>query len=171
MPLPAPTIQIRPPGLLSLLGLQNGGVTPVTLGNMTVPTFELSDWYLRAKREMLVSTALNVPTGAVATYSPLVGFTVPNNEWWWVENYSLSLQTAAGDTISAGWSLGFQSQSIIAAVGDQQVAVAPSLAAWVNAHDPFWMGPGATLGVCWSQTVSVGPAVAIGRLMFSRLQV
>lgn len=170
-PLPPPVIQIRPAGLLSLLGLQNGGRTPEILATFTQPTFELSDWYLRAKRQYLASTSTAIPNASQGGYIPHTGFTVPNNQWWWVESFSANLTTGVGDSVQAGWGLAASNQNLTYVLASGGLAIIASSAGFMNVPKPFWLGPGTTIGVVISNNVTAAAISSVGRLVYAPLDI
>jgi hypothetical protein len=173
MPLPPPPIQIRPPGLLSLLGIQNGGKTPDQLSGFTQGTFELSDWYLRAKWEQLPQSSLTIPNGANGGYVPYTTnpILVPPNEWWYVENYSASLNVVGADTMASGSALGFASQSISYVVSAASAGLSALATQFLTSLRPFWVPPGSSIGLQLSNAAIAGASLGVGRLLIARVLV
>lgn len=171
MPLPPPVIQTRPAGLLSLLGLQNGGRTPETLVPYTQPVFELSDWYLRARRQYLASGNVAIPNGSQAAFVAHTGIVVPNNQWWWVESLSASISAQAGDSLQAGWAIGIQNQAVSFAVSPQGLAVPSTSAGFLSVASPIWLGPGSQVGLLVSNNVTAVSLVTAARLIYSPLDI
>jgi len=170
MALPAPVIQSALPGLLELLGIKNGGSNPENLARYVQPTFDLADWYVRARRENN-SLTLAFPTGSVATAVPTG--VVPSGEWWFVERFTVSAALAAADKVQ------FMGGRIIVSTGgffatntaftDASVgALAHNLA--VSELRPFWLAPGDALNLFTVATIA-GASTLQTQFLFSRLKV
>ncbi|HEX6825645.1 MAG TPA: hypothetical protein VF077_04945 [Nitrospiraceae bacterium] len=169
MPLPPPVIQFNPPGLLSLLGLKNGGVNPPSFGGIVAPGFELSDWYLRAKQELINNASITPPNGAITGYGGTVA-TVPQGEWWYVRHYNAMISTVAGDSVGR-YALAYGSGGVPYQVSDTNPAIAASASDFAWAPMPFWVPPGGTLGFVFGTNVILGASVAQSRICISRCQV
>lgn len=109
MSLPSKPIQAALPGFLSLLGIKNLGLNPDTLGGNVAPVIEMLPYYLRGQQQYLSSVA-SLALGAVnGNFYPITGagslngtvdFTVPNNQWWYVQNFSVfSSQVSLNDLL------------------------------------------------------------------------
>lgn len=74
----------RPSGLLDLLLTQQQGKNPTQLGDTTIPTLDLSPFYLQDRLEnKRVAVVANATTDSV-------GIEVPASETWWVYGYGIS---------------------------------------------------------------------------------
>jgi len=93
-----PPINRLPLGLLSFLGIKNGGRNPQFLGEQLSPTFDLVAWYLQSNSRSL---SLNGNVTAVGFNS--AWWTVPVGETWAVLSTMVNSQAALG----AGQSVGF----------------------------------------------------------------
>lgn len=167
--LPPPVIQLNPPGLLSLLGLKNGGVNPPHFIGEVAPGFELSDWYLRARQEIIQNAGFT-PTNGVITGFGDVQATVPQGQWWYVRHYCSMLATVAGDSFSS-YALAYGYGGFPIQVSDAMPAVLASSTAWAVAREPFWVPPGGTLGFLYGTNVRVGASTGVTRMVISRCEV
>lgn len=97
-------LQVNPNGLLGLLQLKNRGQFPQRLDPNLQPTLELLDWYLQDNAAQVGESGLAIAAvGATVVPSLLV----PAGEAWWVNDYVVSAQAAAGQTLefAGGWSI------------------------------------------------------------------
>lgn len=94
-----PPINRLPGGLLSFLGIKNGGRTPQVLSEQLAPTFSLVDWYLQTNSLSLQQNGNVTAVGFNANW-----FTVPSGETWAVLSTMVNSQAAlgAGVTIAFG---------------------------------------------------------------------
>jgi hypothetical protein len=167
-----PPIQLRPPGLLSLLGIQNGGQLPAFLSGSVDASFELSDWYLRAKWEQLVAQNIAMPNGAAA-FSAFSSYIVPAGEWWYVERFTGVAACVAGDSLNS-WAL---AASTPGAAGSEFVVSAPGNAVtatntqWLAADRPFWIPTGWGLGIQKGLSVVAGASAFNIRALIARVQI
>jgi hypothetical protein len=165
-----PQIQLSPPGLLSLLGLKNGGSSPEYLSNVVAPGFEVSDWYLRASQEVLPAAAQVIPNGPNQGFAVTIQ-TVPANQWWHVRHYTGSILTGAADTVdTACLAFAFATQSFT--VSDPFANVPAASTRFQHEYAPFWVPPGATIGLqVGTAVVAAALTFFTGRLVITRVSV
>jgi hypothetical protein len=82
-----------PDGIAGFLGIKNFGRMPESLNDTLAGTWDLSTWYLNANVSYQQSSLNNI-----AAPGPTIVFTVPQNEIWWVSNYSLYTNTGLAST-------------------------------------------------------------------------
>jgi len=149
-------IQTIPMGLLSLLQLKQQGQNPDTLSEVVNPVVDLLQFWLQYQ-SIDITTALfggqvsrTVPTAGTGIY----GYnapgpaTVPPNQLWWIEHYTVEANLLAAEYIRlapmiTAPSVGLQAQQIGTDVNDAVTARARSVSA--HAHN-FWVRGGAGLG-------------------------
>jgi hypothetical protein len=167
MMLPPPVIQVIPSGLLGLLGLKNGGSNPPYLNSNVQPTFELSEYYLRANFRIV--TDAQVWAAAVGTGISLFAsgvFTVPQNEIWYVDDVAGAVSTGAADTLGQFGLFMVGQGSGAWPVTDLLPAMAINQSRWVGSRRSFWMTSGMQLGyACFNGvTAGVQPVAAYMRV-------
>jgi hypothetical protein len=175
MALPKPVIQSMLPGLLSLLGIRNGGALPPVLADQVVPTFDLDSWYLRAQLRFSAPAASYSTNGA-----QIGGFTsfvtnqatlqVPNSEWWYVDGYWISAQMNAVDTLSRvqhglllPGSVAIPAENSFRTSGD---AAAPISATTHFLARSFWAPPGSELVFSALGALTLGTSTIYGRCRY-----
>jgi hypothetical protein len=171
MAFPRPVIQVGTGGLLGLLGIQNNAQNPPHFGELVAPTFDLQDWYLRAQQEWVTpEVSANIPNGASGGFA--VGFfTVPKDQWWYVHHYSAQVNCGAGDSV-AQCALGIRGggTSTVHLVSPMEKAFIASSVNALWAPHSFWVPPNGDIGMFVGTAVSVGPAVAFGRIVITRVR-
>lgn len=167
----APTarpIQVIPPGLMGFLQLKNQGTNPEDFPGVLQPVMELRDWYLQARSQNFLNAAA---TTTFTTGIGTSGFTtgagniiVPDQEWWFVHQYSLTAGLVAGDTLNALLPvlitprLGVQHRH---QVGRMQTGPQTGANALVAAlGEAFWAPPGSELGFTYAGVAAVNISVA-----------
>lgn len=149
------SINRTPLGLLGFLGIKNSGQYPQRLTGELVPTWDLAQLYLNASAQYAqVVTTVNA-TG----YVPL--FAVPNNETWWVTDYSMDIATGAAESWQG--TIGRATPNNISQVRlrDERTLAASTwavLAAPVTDH--LICSPGENLGVLTNAVVGTIDVVA-----------
>lgn len=154
-------IQLIPPGLLGLFQLKQMGKNPSQYGEVVLPSFELSDWYLRAASldyNAQVGVALipgvDLANGAVGFqgFSPNAVI-VPANEWWHVENYTVAtgnLTTGDNTALRPAFARPLTGTRSIHVVNPANTGVlggaATARANTVSGVD-FWVPPGSEIGM------------------------
>lgn len=177
--LPQPPLNAIPEGLLSLLGIKNGGQNPQFLTANLVPTVPLTDWYLETRATVELAEA-EVFDG-IAEGSVLL--TVPQTEWWYVMDVTgLATTNVAGLDNPAYWSLGL---SYVASNTAIRIAALPQGVHGAIALDPpslgisgalcssrpFWAQPGSRLGLNYKAEVDgTGSIVLSTRARVVRLR-
>lgn len=130
-----------PQGILGFLGIKNGGQYPQKLTADLVPTWDMSQLYLNNYADYLsVDSTINA-TGYT------IFFSAPQNETWFVTDYSLDIATGAGEAwqgclaratannvsqvrLSDDWTLAASTWA--ARVGPRNVVLAPGESLGVN---------------------------------------
>lgn len=93
--MPSGPVQPNLPGFLSLLQLKNHGERPSVLSDVVTPVMDVTHWYgqdsievlggrVTINRNLPFANQVNFTTGPLAT-------PVPQNECWWVEDFSVEL--------------------------------------------------------------------------------
>lgn len=116
-------INTVPLGLLALLGLKEQGVNPPALGELVVPTMELSQFYQTQLTRIAQDTLSVTAAGGFGATSLIV----PQNETWIVSQYMVLRQLGAGETLDlcAAWVIqgqGFQVGNYVAGVANNFVS-------------------------------------------------
>jgi len=153
-----PPINRLPAGLLSFLGIKNGGRNPQFLSEQLSPTFELLGWYLQSNSLSLQANGNVTAVGFNANW-----FTVPAGETWAVLSAQVNSQAAlgAGVTIAFG---GAWIRSALQVLPSPLTVYSPAftvgavaVAASAPAGGPVTLvPPGGVIGVYCSQLVA-GP--------------
>jgi hypothetical protein len=164
----AQLIQRVPAGLLSLLGLKAGGVNPSVLSDTVQPMLDLSALYGVGAAQFL-TVGGNVVVGLFA--STLI---VPDNEVWYVRNYTVYSNGALGAGVSAQWAPAYF-LNVAGATRAFQVGPLSNLGAVGNfvssaGDTPFLLPPSSTLGVI-AQVIAAGPVAALFAVDFARLPI
>jgi hypothetical protein len=157
-----PVVNRLPLGLLSFLGIQNGGRYPDQLLPALAPVLDLSGHYVNTNREYLNSG----PVG-VAAFSATQFFTVPVGQWWFV-----ALASGVTSALGAGVTYGATIQLTDAAglvniVLSQPTPPKATGAQWHAQARNFWAGPGERIGVYTSELVA-GPVNVAMTLAIAR---
>ena len=147
-------IQTIPQGLLSLLQLKQTGSNPSQLLETVAPVVDLVQWWLQRQVVDLsfqlfgaVSTVLIGPAGHGQTAFTTNPITVPQQQQWWIESFSLggTLLAAEGITLAP----------LMLEAGGTTHLLGPPYADVVTARARdfavsvrnFWLAPGSSLGV------------------------
>jgi len=170
MALQPPVIQSFLPGLLSLLGIKNGGENPKFLQGSVGASFELSDWYLRGRQEVVPGVGSVIPNGANQGFAVTIQ-TVPSNEWWYVCHYTGQILTGAADTVdTAALAFVYTTQSFT--VSDPFTNVPAASTRFNHEFSPFWVPPGGLIGLqVGTAVVAAAATFFTGRLVISRVTV
>lgn len=126
-----------PNGLLSFLGIKNGGRNPYVLGEQLAPTWDLAQWYMAGTYEYGVSNS-NIAGVGLEVFGPA---SINDGDTWYVHAGGLAV-----DTTGAGASIAFN-LGIADALGnfvplnDIEYSAATS---WIGRSYPrgFLLGPG-----------------------------
>lgn len=180
-------LQVIPPGLLGFFNLKSLGQNPSMLDDLVSPTIELREWYMQAQMIDYVNATGLTMTKTRTTISP-VGFLtwdlvggvvpglVPDNEWWWVENYTIYAQVPAVAGEGCTWSCAYISPSGGAIQVYQTGLERGHSATAAQATRPscfarqFWVPPGATLGLNLMANTSAGGITYQGAVRLARLR-
>lgn len=165
-------IQLAPPGLLGLLGLKADGRAVPKLGDVCVPSLEMSTWWLRAAATLL--TTANGATVPAGTYRGFLGYTpgiaITNGQWWYVHDYSVSFTAAAANTATnislAATSVA--SGNFYSRLGTDKIDNLAAGTSVLLGAQGFWLPPGSTLGY-WVDTVvgAAGLVSAVTQLRYT----
>lgn len=93
-----PPINRLPLGLLSLLGIKNGGRYPQSLGQQLAPCFELLGWYLQSNSQSLSLNGNVTAVGFNANW-----WTVPVGQTWAVLSTVVNSAAALGAGVTVGF--------------------------------------------------------------------
>ena len=157
------SIAVYPPGLISLLGLQDQGRTPQQLAEYIQGTADFRDLYCS---QFDGSTDTSFAGGLGAGFTPV--FTVPSSQVWIVRTYGCLLEGAAGQTGRL-----YLAERGPNAAGDKICPVSPMIglaAAGVAISDiatfipTQWhvMRPGTCLGISVRTALSAGTTATLG---------
>lgn len=153
-----PPLTAIPKGLLGFLGIKNGGQYPQNLVNVLSPTWDLRDHYVESYAAEFLQGPINLAAGTTSgdlSFGTTIGF-VPQTELAYVTDYSARCDLAGLGAVT-GTPAVFKN-GLAFGVGPTITFAAGSLASW-RADRPFWMTPGAALGVIVNLKV-VGDALA-----------
>jgi len=180
---PPPVINVRPPGLLSLLGLQNGGQMPDQLGATTQPTFELSDWYLRAGIIVRSTVTTNVINAGLSNIYDALKFSdgaletvqVPNGEWWYIHNWSHALDVGLGSTVAnmkfiAVWDPVNATRRTVPGI-PLPIFTQPAGTRHDYGCGGFWLGPGTVLNLGFGAITFAAAIANLGTLVYTPVRV
>lgn len=171
---PKGPIQRIASGLLGFFNLKDQG-NPGVIRDALQGTLELKDWYFETSSEIpavISSIAVSPATSGFFPFNtnPL---TVPQNEWWFVENFSLYAALPLGTDSFAGqpaMRMPNTSQDFVLTPEMPATRTGPNQA-WSNAAFGFWAPPGASLGVYIGQCASATTVAVNGGIRFTRLPI
>lgn len=160
----APAVNRLPLGLLSFLGIQNGGKYPDQLLPALAPVLDLSGHYVNTNREYTGGSA------AVAALASTNMVTVPTGQWWYCCHASLFTATL-GAGQAYGGVLAFQDAAglVTTMLSGSVPAVSGAGTVFVNSAVGFWLGPGERFGV-YTTHLAAGPVNVGVSLSFARFQ-
>jgi hypothetical protein len=157
-----PVVNRLPLGLLSFLGIQNGGKYPDTLLSALAPVLDLGDQYVNTNREYLTASV------AVNALASSTFHTVPTGQWWYVSHSSLFTATlGAGQAYGGVLSLLDAAGIVTTMLSGSVPAVSGAGAVFVNQARNFWAGPGERIGV-YTTHLAAGPVNTGVSLAFAR---
>lgn len=139
-------IQVIPPGLLGFLQIKNNGQNPSLLPDSIQPVMDLQRWLFNGRLEVATGTNLVPSAGAPAD---ITLFTIPEREWFWIENVTCSVVAlAAGDDLAANISYvvspgGTSSMYAIGPTGSTGVALLNQRL--IVSANGFFVPPGAAI--------------------------
>lgn len=168
-------IQVIPPGLLGFLQLKNSGQNPHSIDLTISPAIELRDWLFNASHSYAqIGVSIAAATPGFQGDANLV--TVPQNEYWWVHDASVTCDIVTGERISFG--LAYRqsnnapaSSNIVVVDGwrpDVSYAGA-NVYSVVSTSRNFWLPGGCQLGVYSSCADYAGPKVHTIKMRLTRL--
>lgn len=174
---PKGPIQLIASGLLGFFQLKDQG-NPTVINDDVQPSLDLRDWYFISEMEAAGAAATAAINPGVVGYqnftTPPAGITVPQNEIWYVTNFTISvaLPLATDDAIvrpAMLWRPGTANVGILPHTPLHSRAAAANSAAGVSAAN-FWAPPGAQLGMYWERSTTATQLAASGFLMFTRMR-
>lgn len=152
-------IQLIAPGLLGLFQLKQMGRNPDQFGEVVLPGFELSDWFLRAA-SLDYNAQVSIPGIDLANgVTGFQGFSpnsiiVPANEWWHCENYTIvtsSLVAGDNSTMRPAYArplVGTRQVHMIDPANTGNLAgSAADARVNVCSGEDFWVPPGSEIGI------------------------
>lgn len=165
-------VQIIPPGFLGFLQLKNNGVNPTELPDNLQPVIEMRDWMLQARaRDWPPGFSQRALAPGTYGYLPFTNpISVPNNEQWYVWQYTARAVLTATD----GLALRVAYRSIVTGTTPVHVLGSVSSASGAGAvaaisAQPFWLPPGAELGLYVEGIVSAGTIAVAGEVRYTPL--
>lgn len=172
-------IQVLPPGLLGFLQIKNAGRNPDNLLSDLQPSLNLLEWYLNAR----ATDALNIfggngsvnAAGSGALLS-LTNWTVPNNTWLYVFEFTVVCSLLAAESIRFAPMLltfpGIAGQSQLQTGPDyNDVVTARARRATATSYGPFWAPPGSQFAVNVLDALTAGNIAVTGHLRATPLPV
>lgn len=149
------TINRIPLGLIGFLGIKNFGQYPQNLTRDLVPTWDVGNLYLNSS-----ATYLQVVSTINATGYTIV-FSAPQNESWWISDYSTDIATGVGETWQGTLARATPNNNGQVRLRDDRSLVASQwLAMAAPVREGFILGPGESLGVLTNQVTGVIDLVA-----------
>lgn len=116
-------------GLLSLVGAQNFGSAPNELGDVILPTVDVSPMF-QASKASYESLSFNPPIVGITTV-----FTVPTGEMWILEAADVRMSAGVGESVT-GFGLCLTLPSNAALMASEKVAVVASTLNWATLRFP-----------------------------------
>jgi hypothetical protein len=157
-----PVVNRLPLGLLSFLGIQNGGRYPDTLLPALAPVLDLGNHYVNTNREYLTGSS------AIAALASTTIHTVPSGQWWYCCHASLFTATLGAGQAYGGVLALLDAAGLVTTMLSSSVpAVSGAGAVFVNQARGFWAGPGERLGV-YTTHLAAGPVSTGVSLAFAR---
>jgi len=169
-------VQLAPPGFLGFFQLKNFGKNPSPMSDPLTPVIETLDWYMRGQQVWQDGLELEPVTGQNLFTSFAVPLIVPQGEWWRVHQlrlYTTLLSTEfldmrptynVGNTNSARFG-GLTNPNHVQ--GSASVVTSPI----VDLAEPWWLPPGAEIGVACPVATTSGTISIVGALLYTRLPI
>lgn len=148
----------QPSGLLSFLGIKNGGRNPVELLQDLRGTWDLQQLYLIDNVEAGSSTTVGVGAGALQ-FGPSA--TSPRRGPIWVWNYGCRLDASGGAAAGAQLGTVYSPSGIFVPIRDKVIGTSTIVG---TGHGGFWLGPDDVLAVQVSDLVGAVDLVAYWRV-------
>jgi len=129
-----------PNGLLSFLGIKNGGRNPQTLADALLPSWDLAQWYMAGTYEYGVANA-NIAAVGLVQFGPA---NINDGDTWYVHAGGVAVDCTAGGA-SIAFNLGISDATgNFVPLNDIEYSAATS---WVGRSYPrgFLLGPGEVL--------------------------
>jgi hypothetical protein len=144
-----------PGGLLGFLGIKNGGENPTQLEPLLRTSVDLWPMYLASYAEF------NRSTFSANIGFPSTGQSVPQGEFWWILDHSITNSAAlgAGATLqlATGYTLPIGAANPVVATGvPSNVATVGQFASCYAAEPVLLLPPGASLAAIVTQ-IAAGP--------------
>lgn len=143
----------QPTGLLEFLGIKNGGKYPQTFGEQLSPQWNLENWYLTQRAQLLTVN------GTVAAVGYTLAFQVPQNAVWFVWNMATRALTAAGEAITFQNTISRNPNVNTLPVSDYVIVGASAAGSRTTLLNQYY-GPDSNFGMYVAQITTAG-AVAV----------
>lgn len=146
----ASRIQTHARGLLGLLDAKTGGVTPTLLADAVQMQLDTFPFYLAQRRETISSNTAAVAADGAIFFT--AGFSVPQDEIWYVAAFSIAVNSALIATEFMGFIPIHRSQNVAGNTADVHLAAGLVAGSTVGtrpetcAQAPFWAIAGDQLG-------------------------
>jgi hypothetical protein len=166
-------VSVFPPGLLSFFEIKNMGRNPSTLLDAIRPSMDLRKWYMQAKTEYAESSVSAGQVTGFTGFLQLQGAPVPDNEWWWLERYTVwAGGVAAADRV---W---FQPAYRIPSFGTLPTAFgdpvksdsSAGVTRWTSSGEDIFIPPGSLLGTIVTGVVAAVSVQFVCNFRFVRLR-
>jgi len=141
-------INRNPNGLLGYLGIKNFGRNAQTLAEVLAPVWDTSQLYLNNDAVYLNSTAGGLGAGITLVFDP------PADEVWWVHDYSVVFETAAGGAFIGQICRVGQVNTAFVNLSTT-LSLGASTASCLVINRPLVLGPGEKLGIQTQGVVGV----------------
>jgi len=163
-------IQRYPTGLIDLLGMRATGDTPFQLGQATIGTVDLTDYYLT---DRVVGLGLQLPAAIAATgFVAAVGSTVPTGQLWQVYSAAMIVPAlAAATALKTAFVIRRAFAAYQVLVATPQIPAAEGFIGGITFERPMVMRPGDDFG-CFTSNLTGAPlSNPTLYLAFARLQI
>jgi hypothetical protein len=171
-------IQVLPSGLLGFFGIKSpAGRNPTVMPDVLQPVIDLIPWYFNTQSQGDNVVHLIDLNTTFSGFSGFVnGIVVPQNEYWFVEYYSVfSALLVAGDAIA--FSPAFQNPTagttqdfLLTDLPESQFFSGPNNRAAKTARD-FWLPPGSSLGAYYRAVTTSTSIRMTGNLRYTAMRV
>ncbi len=165
-------IGVYPLGLLGFLNIKNVGQYPKVLPDTVQCTLDTFDWLMQTQsiwnyQQSQLARTSGQDGFALFTTNPI---SVPQNEWWFVENFTAYSALGAGDSISLAPMYQMQNALSFHRTGEADNAAGPDGACAAFAEN-FWLPPGAGLGIFVRGVTTAGSIQINGSIRYTPLPI
>lgn len=165
-------VQIFPAGLLGLLQLKTLGRNPTDMVENYQPTWDVLEWLLASQSiEHATIGSIAITATGFQAFSPN-NLQVPEGEWWWIHDLSVSVAAVVGGDaadVAVLWSnpVGVRRQHLLI----DTIFCPADLSAWgsIRAGALRWLPPTAQIYL-WVQSFTGNPIVN-AYLRYTRLPI